>query len=74
MFYSFFSATTQTIIESLVKIEPNSSRTDRQKDRYLINYNKVWFYGVSIIVGYLMPNTFLYNSILNNSVQNKYSV
>ena len=25
-----------------------------------MNYNLVWFYGISTIVGYLMPNPFLY--------------
>ena len=36
----------------------------------LVWFGLVWFYGISIILGYLMPNPFLYinSSISNNSV------
>ena len=36
----------------------------------------VWFYGISTIVGYLKPNSFLYMncSISNNSVKHKYTI
>ena len=54
----------------------------------LSHFSLIWFYGISTIVGYLMPNPFIYiniyiyiyiyiyinSSISNNSVLHKYSL
>ena len=66
--------------EEFIKTTPFPGQSTKKKEgesEAFILFALVWFYDISNIVGYLMPNPISYiykNSISNNLVSHKYAV